>query len=62
MDDEVFCLFVVLACMLTFAIPTPAQPVFAGFMAALVLAARFSQVPAAHRGRSGRDRHDVGGL
>ena len=40
MDDDVYCLFVTTACMLTLAMPVGAQALFASFAFALAVAAR----------------------
>ena len=64
MDDEVFCLFVTLVCVLTLAMPAPAQPLFAGFAFAITLAAKVSadpDQPAGRRPQQWHDRHDVTG-
>jgi hypothetical protein len=58
--DDSFCLFVILASMLTFAMPVVAQPVFAVFAAALVLAARIAPAPGAGRRETGRHWRAVG--
>jgi hypothetical protein len=58
--DDSSCLFVMLASMLTFAMPVVAQPVFAMFAAALVLAARITPAPRAGRRETGRHRRAVG--
>jgi len=64
MDDDVFCLFVILACVLTLVIPARAQPLFAVFAFALAIAALLSPdtpVESRHGGARRQDRHDVNG-
>jgi len=55
MDDDVYCLFITVACVLTLAMPEGGQVLFAGFAMALVVAAR---VVPHRRNRPGPDRRD----
>ena len=59
MDDS-FCLFVILASMLTFAMPAVAQPAFALVAAGLVVAARCTPASGAGRRETGRHWRAVG--
>ena len=59
MDDS-FCLFVILASMLTFAMPAVAQTTFALFAAALVLAARIAPAKGTNRSETGSHRRALG--
>lgn len=59
MNDDNYCLFVILACMLTLAIPGAGQVIVAGFAFALAGLACISPA-ATGPGRHGRrDRHEV---
>jgi hypothetical protein len=59
MDDS-FCLFVIVASMLTFAMPAAAQTTFALVAAVLVVAARFAPAKRAGRSEAGSHRGAIG--
>ena len=42
MSDDIYCLFVIFACIVVLAMPRPAQPLFALCAFALALTARFT--------------------
>jgi hypothetical protein len=58
--DDSFCLFVIVASLLTFAMPEPAQGPFALFAAALALASRLGGADSAEQEDAGQDRRTVG--
>jgi hypothetical protein len=60
-DDQVFSLFVMVACMATLIMPPVAQPMFAVFAAGLALATRFVPAEAQPGTRPERDQHHVAG-
>jgi hypothetical protein len=59
MDDEVFCLFVILSCILTLAMPAAAQALFAVLSAALAVAALVSPRPTDDTRHSAERRRPV---
>lgn len=61
MNDDTYCLFVILACMVTLAVPNAGQVIVAVFASALAVLAHVTPAPTS-TGRPGhRDRHDVPG-
>ncbi|HEY4007487.1 MAG TPA: hypothetical protein VGM60_20220 [Pseudonocardia sp.] len=61
MDDDIYCLFVTTACMLTLAMPAGAQVLFASFAFILAVAARVLPDGENQRKPPNLDRHDVSG-
>ena len=59
MDDDVYCLFITVACVLTLVMPEGVQVLFAGFAMALVVAAHFVPDRRNRPGPARRDRHDM---
>jgi len=58
--DDPFCLFVIFASMLTFAMPAVAQTMFALFAAALALATRIAPANDTDRSETGSHRRALG--
>jgi hypothetical protein len=61
MNDDAYCLFIILACILTLAVPSAGQVIVAVFAFALALAARVAPNAGSHGRYQHRDRHDVAG-
>jgi hypothetical protein len=62
MADEVFCVFVITACVVTLAMPAVAQTMFAVFGIAIVVATRVSRRAGHDLEPADPDRHEVPGL
>jgi hypothetical protein len=60
-DDDRYQLFVIFSCIVTLAMPTVAQTLFATFAFALAVAARCGTGDGDRDGTAERDRHDVSG-
>jgi hypothetical protein len=61
MDDDAYCLFVILACMLTLAVPGAGQVILAVFAFVLAVLARVAPAADSPGHRARRGRHDVAG-
>jgi hypothetical protein len=60
MNEDTYCLFVILACMVTLAVPDAGQVIVAVFAFALAVLAQLTpKAGSTHPGH--RDRHDVAG-
>lgn len=61
MNDDTYCLFIIIACILSLAIPSAGQVFFAVFAFVLAVAAHVTPVADSHGRNEHRDRHDVAG-
>ena len=61
MSDELHCLFVTLACIMTLVMPTQVQPLFAVCALALAVLARLAPASEHADGHAHQDRHDLTG-
>jgi hypothetical protein len=61
MGDEGFCLFIIIVCVATLAMPAVVQTMFAVFATFIVLATNMSRLRAEDVERTNRDHHEVSG-
>jgi hypothetical protein len=61
MGNDAYYLFVILACILTLAMPSAGQMLFGVFALGLIVAAGHAQLPSSSGGHEYLDRHDVPG-
>lgn len=61
MNDDAYCLFILIACIVTLAVPNTGQVIVAVFAFALAVAARVAPAADNHGHHQHRTRHDVAG-
>ncbi len=61
MNDDVYCVFILIACMVTLAVPSTGQVIVAVFAFALAVAARVAPAADNHGHHQHHTRHDVAG-
>ncbi|MDT7717093.1 MAG: hypothetical protein QOH09_3085 [Pseudonocardiales bacterium] len=61
MNDDVYCVFILIACMVALAVPSSGQVIVAVFAFALAIAARVASAADHHGDHPHHTRHDVGG-
>ena len=61
MNDDVYCVFILIACMVTLAVPSPGQVFVAVFAFALAVAAWVAPAADNHGHHQHHTRHDAAG-
>ncbi len=61
MNDDGYCLFILIACMVTLAVPSTGQVILAVFAFALAVAARVAPVAGDHGHHQHHTHHDSAG-